>query len=61
MLHIRNIQHQATFGYGLKEMDVDGQTYRFNKPTDSVIHDRINGNWKTEETDDRPVQLTGAK
>lgn len=61
MLHIRNIQHQATFGYGLKEMDVDGQTYRFNKPTDSVIHDRINGNWETEETGDRPAQLTGAK
>lgn len=61
MLHIRNIQHQATFGYGMKEMDVDGNTYYFNKPTDSVIHDRINGSWKTEETGDRPAQLTGAK
>ena len=61
MLHIRNIQHQATFGYGLKEMDVNGQIYRFNRKDASVLHDQMDGSWKTEEMDDRPAQLTGAK
>lgn len=60
-LYIRNVHNNTVFGYGLKEMDINGKTYRFGHNDASVLHDNIKGTWKTEEMNDRPAQLTGTK
>lgn len=60
-LYIRNTRNNAAFGYGLKEMNAGGKTYRFKKKNASVLHDNIEGIWETKEMDDRPALLTGAK
>ena len=55
-LLIKNSRNKAMFGFGKKTLTIDGEAYRCRDANASVIHDVIDGSWKTEETDDCPIQ-----
>ena len=60
-LYIRNIRNRATFSLGKKNPEMNGKIYQCRKADASVLYDRIDGEWKTQEMDDREMQITGKK
>lgn len=60
-LYIRNTTNQAVFSFGKKETEINGKVYRPHTPSASVLYDQMDGNWKIQEAEDYPLQLTGGK
>lgn len=58
-LSIRNTKNEATFSYGKKNPEIKGKSYSCEKADASVLYDRIDGEWKTQEMCDQKVQRMG--
>lgn len=60
-LYIRNTENKATFSFGKKNPEVNGKVYQYQKAGASMLYDKINGEWKTQEMIDCEKQVTGKK
>lgn len=58
-LHIHNTKNKATFSYGKKKVDINGQTYQCKKDDASFLFDQIKGKWETKEMSDQRIQTMG--
>lgn len=58
-LYIRNVQNEATFSFGKKNPEVNGKAYQCQKADASMLYDKIDGEWKTQEMNDREMQISG--
>lgn len=58
-LYIHNTANKATFSYGKKKTEINGQTYQCKKGDVSILSDQINGKWETLEMGDQRIQTMG--
>lgn len=58
-LLIHNKENKAAFSYGKVKTILNGADYQCSRPDASVLYDRIDGEWKTEEMSDRKIQTMG--
>ena len=58
-LYIHNKDSKATFGYGKKKLPINDKKYECKYKYSSILYDKINGLWKTQEMEDRAALPTG--
>lgn len=58
-LYIHNTINETTFSYGNKKTKINGKSYLCEKSDASVLYDRIDGEWKTQEMSDQKIQTIG--
>lgn len=58
-LYICNNKNNALFCFGKKNTMINGQDYQCKKANASVLHDIMNGTWRTEEMSDQKIQTMG--
>lgn len=58
-LYIHNNQNKATFSYGKRKPDINGQLYPCKEKDSSVLFDGMNGKWEIQEMGDQRVQTMG--
>lgn len=51
-LYIHNTNNKATFGYGRKNIEIEGKSYKSAHSQASVLYDKIDTEWQTVEMDD---------
>lgn len=60
-LYIHNMKNKATFCIGKKDLKINGKVYQCRNTDASVLYDKIEGKWQTQEMNDCKIPTTGKK